>query len=432
MSDSDGSIPPGIRSPFGLACSLLLVGLWGHFLFSLPETYRVRLNDFPAYYGAAEMIASGHPERLYGEDFKWFTNLPVVALLLRPLALFSYADAWKLFWWLQVGSFVATYGLLLVAIRRHFAPLTPPRAALAGGIFLLFAPILHRCLALGQTTPMMVCLFALVYLSYRKPMRRLAGALLGIICVIKIPPNLLIALLVLRRRFQTALPAALVVAAAVALSFLVFGGELVSQFVDRVIANNFGRSEAAFNNQSLEGALMRVLTDRGLADWTTVPRPLPVAIGVWTGAISIALLLGWRGRGMLFSNRTPRDADPKTGSLELELALGVSLMLLLFPVVWIHYYLFLAVPLTLLPFWWQARDLPRPAWLVGLLVLGLWFASGSESHENAHYAAREGERLFRLSTTLQPLGALLLIAGLSFPLAEIAERMRDAGTDEPG
>ena len=57
-----------------------------------------------------------------------------------------------------------------------------------------------------------------------------------------------------------------------------------------------------------------------------------------------------------------------------------------------------------------------------MLVLGRWLASGIESHENAYYAAREGDWLFRMAQNRQPLGALLLVLGLSFPLAEVAKR----------
>ena len=410
------------RTGVKICCVVVLALLWLQFFYSLPATYRVHLNDFPAYYGAATSIADGQPEKLYGSEFKWFTNLPVVALLLRPLATMSYEQAWKFFWWLQVASFVATFGVLLASVRRWFGPLSWPGAALAGVIFLSFAPLLRRCLDLGQTTPLMVLIFALVFAAARSGMARLAGAMLGFICVIKIPPNALIALLLLRRRLQMAWPAALVIGGAVVLSFAIFGAELVGQFLDRVVWDNFGRSEAAFNNQSLEGAFMRIFTDRGLADWTTIARPPAVTLGVVSCAVGLAVLLFRRAPGLLFPSTPPDDRDPRTGSLELEIALGVSLMLLLFPVVWIHYYLFLAVPLTLLPFWWLARELPRPGWLIVLLALGLWWASGAESHTNAYYAAREGDWLFRLAQNRQPLGALLLVIGLSFPLAEVAKR----------
>ncbi len=403
-------------------CGILLAALWLQFFSTLPATYRVHLNDFPAYYGAATFVANGHPEELYGTDFKWFTNLPAVALLLRPLAALPYAQAWKLFWWLQVASFAATFCVLLAGMHRFFGPLTWVNAAFAGAIFLCFAPLLRRCLDLGQTTPMVVLLFALVFLAARSGMERLAGLLLGFICVIKIPPNLLLPLLLLRRRLRVAWPAAAMVAAAVVVSFAVFGSDLVVQFADRVVWDNFGRSQAAFNNQSLEGAFMRIFSGRGLADWTTIERPLPVTLGVVGCGVALGALLAIRAGSFLLPKAPPADHDPRTGSLELEMALGVSLMLLLFPVVWIHYYLFLAVPLTLLPAWWCARGLPRHGWLTAMLALGLWWASGTETHENAYYAAREGDWLFRLVQNRQPLGALLLVIGLSFPLAEIARR----------
>ena len=101
-------------------------------------------------------------------------------------------------------------------------------------------------------------------------------------------------------------------------------------------------------------------------------------------------------------------------------------MLLAFPIVWIHYYLFLVVPLCLLPFWWRGRGLPWRWSVVVPFVLGTWLAGGGEVRENAWYAAREADRLFRLQQSLQPLGVVLLIVALTQPLREIARRQRRA------
>jgi len=420
------SAQPDDERPSGRAATLLLAALFVflaiRFVASLPGTYAVQLNDFPAYYGAGQLVAYGEIERLYTAEFKWFTNLPAVALLFSPLAKLSYAEAWRLFWWLQLSSFVATLGLLTWSVRRHFPPLDLTRFAAVGVIALAFAPVVRRCLALGQTTPMMVLAFALVYLLMRAGRPRSAGALLGLICMIKIPPILLIPLLGLRRRFDVAVPALLVLVAGVAISWGAFGTELMQQYADRVIWDNFGRSEAAFNNQSLDGALMRLFSDRGLADWTTIPRPTSVTLGVLAVALTLGALLMLRAPHFLWPARPPSNGDPQRGSLELELALGVSLMLLLFPVVWIHYYLFLLVPLCLLPFWWQARGVSAPPVAVALVILGGLLASGFESHANSFYQARESDLLFRMRQNLQPLGATLLVVGLSWPLAEIARR----------
>jgi hypothetical protein len=241
---------------------------------------------------------------------------------------------------------------LLWAIRRHYPPLTPQRGILAGIIFFAFGPLMLRCLMLGQTTPIMVLLFALAYLSARAGWTRTGGGLLGLICSIKIPPILIVGLLASRRRLS------LVVSIAMSLSYA-----------------------------------------------------------------AVALLLVWRVRDFVWPSALPRDTDPASNTLDFELALGTLLMLLLFPVVWLHYYLFLVVPLALLPFWWESRGLRwRPATLV-LGISGTILAGGFPVQENAYYVAREGEWLFRQLQSARLLGALLLLAAL---LRELPRAMRAA------
>ncbi len=413
-----------MKSPPTLFILVVTGALWLYFFSTLPATYVVQLNDFPAYYGAGKMIATGQPELLYRGQFKWFTNLPIVAVIFSPLSQLEYPSAWRLFWWIQLASFLTTFAVVCRGIQRHFPPFTAKTFALTSLVFLVFAPVLRRCLVLGQTTPMMVLLFAFIYLAWRAGRFRLAGGLLGVLCLIKIPPMLFIPLLLLRRRFEVGLTALAVLALGVGASFAGFGSELVQQYADRVIWDNFGLAQAAFNNQSLDGLFMRVFSERGLADWSTIPRPVPVTLGVGGCAIAIAALLIARAPGILLPRVAPDDRDPRTGSLELELALGVALMLLLFPVVWIHYYLFLIVPIALLPAWWIARGIPAAPGLIALLVLGVLLASGLESHENAWYEARQGDFLVRMLQNVQPSGALLIVLGLSTPLAEIARRQR--------
>jgi hypothetical protein len=403
--------------------ALLIAGLWIHLFVSLAPTTKLALSDFAGYYRAATVILSGTPEHLYRSEGKAFTNLPVVSLLVAPLAFLDYRDAWRLFWWLQTSSFVAAFALLLWGIRRFLPPLTPARVALASAIFVCFAPLLRRSLIQGQTTPMMVLLLAAIWLLCRARWNRTAGLLLGIVCVIKIPPVLLAGLFLVRRRLALALGALVVVTGSVALSWLLFGTEILGQYADLVIWKNFGGSHAAFNNRSLEGAFLRLLTERSLADWNPAPRPWTVTLCLAASFVGLAWLLLRRGGWtLLWPREATHDDDPRTGSLEIELALGAALMLLVFPVVWIHYYLFLAVPLALLPFWWSRAGLPWRSSSVVLLAAGTWLASGTEVPGNLEVGARSGEALFRLIQSAQPLGALLLVLGLSAPLAELARR----------
>jgi hypothetical protein len=418
------------RRRLELLAWVLLAGLWVQLLASLPATQRVQLSDFAGYYGAAATVLEGEPGRLYLSERKWFTNLPVVALLLAPLASLEYAKAWRLFWWLQALCFAATFAVVLWGASRHLAPLTPGAALLSGALFVSFGPVLRRCLELGQTTPMILLLLAFVWLAARAERPRLAGLLLGIACLVKIPPLLWVGLFALRRRLALAGTALAVVAAGVLASWLIFGGELVGQYAERVIWSNAGASHAAFNNRSLDGAFTRLLTDRSLLDWDPAPRPLPVTLAVAASGLGLAALLAARGGGrLLWPPAAPRDDDPRTGSLELELALGAVAMVLAFPIVWIHYYLLLALPLALLPFWWRARSLPGSPGTIALLLLGAWLASGTDVPGNVEVGERRDEPGFRESQDLQPLGALLLAVGLSTPVAVLARRERESEGD---
>lgn len=413
------------RAPAVLAL-LLLAALWLQLGLSLPATRRVQLADFAGYYGAAQVVLAGEPERLYRSERKWFTNLPVVALLLAPLGSLDYRVAWRLFWWLQVLSFVTSFALLLWGLRRHLPPLTAAGALLAGAVFLCFGPVLRRCLVLGQTTPMVLLGMVGVWLLCRAQRPRLAGLLLGAVCLVKIPPLVWVAIFALRRRLELAGLAVAVLAAGVAASWLLFGGEVLGQYAERVIWSNVGRSHAAFNNRSLDGALTRALTERSLLDWDPEPRHPAVSLALGAVGLGLGGLLAARGGLRLaWPRRAPRDDDPRGGSLELELALGAALMLLVFPIVWVHYYLLLALPMALLPFWWRRSGLPVSAAAVALLAAGTWLASGTEVPGNVEVKQRRDEPGYRMRHDAQPLGALLVAVGLSWPLSELARRQRE-------
>ena len=177
------------RRVLRLAGGVLIVLLWLRFLATLPDVYPVRTNDFPAYWAAGKMVLEGAPEQIYSPKWKWYTNLPVVSVLLVPLALLEYETAWAVLWWISVGSFVLVFALLVYALARYFPPLDPIRVAVVALVFFSFAPVMRRCLSLGQTTPLMVLLFVIVYLLARAGRERWAGLVLGVICTIKIPPS---------------------------------------------------------------------------------------------------------------------------------------------------------------------------------------------------------------------------------------------------
>lgn len=392
----------------------------------------VRENDLPAYYNAGQLIAAGKPDLLYGSSFRpqhnRFTNLPIVAPLFVPLAKLDYAAAWHLFWWLQVLSYVGTGAALLFAVRRHGPPLDAPRAALVLSIWAAFIPTLHRCLVLGQSTPMLVFVFALFVLTVQAGRLRGAGALLGVICLMKIPPMLLLPLLALRRRTGIAGIAFGIWLAAVGLSALVFGADTLQRFAQWVIFDNAGGSIASFNNQSLDGAWMRLLSTKSLVDWTPTPRPGVVLLAdVGSFALLGSGLLRFTRAG-LWPDRAPDEADPRRGTLVVELWIGVLLMLLVFPVVWIHYYLFALVPLALVPSWLAARGRVWRPWQWAAFAAGVFALGSVPVYGNVYYELREADPVFRMLQNLRPLGALGLLA-LALPLARDSIRVNRPAAD---
>jgi len=126
-------------------------------------------------------------------------------------------------------------------------------------------------------------------------------------------------------------------------------------------------------------------------------------------------VLLWRGRRLVWPRRSPDDDDD--GTLEVEIGLGVALMLVVFPIAWIHYFQFLVVPVTLLPFWWRREGLPPRDPAVAILAIGVLLAAGGAVREGAYYSHFETQTGFRVLQCARTLGALLLVWGFARALA---------------
>jgi len=391
----------------------------GRFLAVLPLTYPPRTEvDFPAYHEGGRLLIEGEIDRLYSDDFKEFQNLPLVTVFLAPLGALDYDQAWRVLWWTNLASIVAALAVLLFCIRRFFPPLDAEGLLIALALYFWFAPIMHRSLVLGQTTPIMVLLLAAFYALARRGRSTFSAIVLGSICLVKIPPLALVGVFLARRRVRLVAGALVVVLLGLAISLAVFGLDLNLQYGRRVIWTNAGKALAAFNNQSLLGSMLRLLTDRGLTDWRLLPPPFVVTVLHRSALLLLIGALLWRGRRLVWPARPP-DGDPDE-TLEVEIGLGVSLMLLIFPIGWIHYFQFLVVPVTLLPFWWRAAGLPPRGPTVAILAIGILLAAGGMVRDGAYYAHFENETLFRILQCSRTLGALLLAWGYARALGDAA------------
>lgn len=393
----------------------------------LSSTYTPRLNDFPAYYEAGRAVLENRAGDLYLKLSKEFTNLPALSLFFVPISMFGYDTAWHILWW---SSIVALAGTLLLLVKATHV-LTPPdegsSAFLPALIFLAYAPLMHRCLVLGQTTPLAVLLLALCVFLLLRGRNIGAGVALGALCALKIPPLLLLGVFAARRRWTTVATAVAVLLFTVTASWLLFGAESMSQYAERIFGANSRGGLATFNNQSLDGLWMRTFSSTSLTDWTQIPRPSAATLALFVSLLTIFtvfVLAGWK---FFTANVDASRGNPQQETVELEVGLGSALMVLVLPVVWTHYFLFLSVPFALLPIWWRRNNLPYRRITTALLLLGVLLTAWPHVYEDSYYFTRDTLGSLRLILAGRTVGALVLL-GLCLVGMKLWSKNRTADT----
>ncbi len=198
--------------------------------------------------------------------------------------------------------------------------------------FLMFRPV-------GQTihwaqTNFLLLLFAILFWRYRR--HRLSGLWLGFGTLVKPLFGILLLFPLLRRQWGVVLAAALLLLASVAATAAVFGLAPLSNYIFDGPGNRYP-SELFTQplNQSLSSWVLR-LTKASLHGAVSLFHPLFLALAAIPVGITLWLLVRARWR---------------TG--DAELALLLTLGLLVYPAVLMHYAVLLLIPLLLV---WKLRD----------------------------------------------------------------------------
>jgi len=204
----------------GLA-ALLLVVRW-------QDAMQQPLNIFPAYYTAAKLIERGGDIAQFYED-KWFmqrvdefapgrletynANTPMLGFFFLPLAKLSYEDARRL---TSVLAFTALMAAMVLMIRElKVSGVWRGAAVLA----VFTAPTTLVNLGLAQVYPIVLLLFVLIWLSWRRARCAIGGAFLGIAIAFKTAGVFLVPLMFLERRWRALSAMVAVIAVLVALTF---------------------------------------------------------------------------------------------------------------------------------------------------------------------------------------------------------------------
>jgi alpha-1,2-mannosyltransferase len=247
-----------------------------------------------------------------------FTYPPFAAVAFVPLAVVPT--------WLAAAALTAASIAALAVVVALVRPAPWWTVALLTVAALALEPV-WRNLAFGQVN---LLLMLLVVADLARPERRWSGVLVGVAAGIKLTPLVFVVLLVLVGRRWVAGRAALAFAGTVAVGFLLAPGWSAAYWSDRVIdPKRVGPSSLA-HNQSVHGALTRLLDGQpSTLLWLAVAAPVALAV----------LLVGvgcWR-RG-----------EPLLGTCVAALA-----MLIASPISWSHHWVW-AVPLALL-LWERSR-----------------------------------------------------------------------------
>ena len=244
-----------------------------------------------------------------------FTYPPFATVVLVPLAVLPLGLAAAL--WAAAST--AALAAVVALVRRELGRPAPGWLAAALTAAALAVEPVWQNLTFGQIN---VLLMLAVLVDLLRPDRRWSGVLLGVAAGIKLTPLVFVALLLLVGRRTAAGRAVLTFAGTVALGLAAMPAAAPAYWTHRLLDGSRVGPPALAHNQSVYGALTRLLDGRPpTLLWLAVAVPLGLA----------ALLAGarwWR-----------HDRVLGTG-------LAALAMLLLSPVSWSHHWVW-AVPLAL-------------------------------------------------------------------------------------
>ena len=268
-----------------------------------------------------------------------FVNIPILAWLFVPLVpLGEEAAGWA---FLAIGVVAALAAWALLTRMGHAqAKVAAPLLFLG----LVNGPMINS-LREGNTTHIILLLLVLALLLWRSRWDYVAGLVLGVCAVIKLPLLLFGAYFLLRGKWRVVLGGVTSIATAVLLSLAAYGLQGNIDWYRDSVEPFLGGVIPAFNVQSIDGFLVRLWTGESrLHDWDPMlPNTVHKVIRhiLFLLIYGSALWLGWRNSraepvSALNSELSARDT--------LEFVLVINLAIVTSPISWTHYYLLLLIP----------------------------------------------------------------------------------------
>jgi hypothetical protein len=207
---------------------------------------------------------------------------------------------------------------------------------------------------------MILLLMTSALLCWKKGLPVITGALLGLAAIVKLPLALFGFYFLIRRRWRAAAGFFATVSGIATLSVIVHGIMMHQVWLQKCVVSYIGKPIAGFNVQSLYGFLAR-LYGGDVLDW----RPLIIGGSYPVVRILFTAILLCTAGFVLWRSGSPRDFP---GAV-LEFSVVLLLLLLLSPISWSHYYLWLLLPQA---FWIKGDiSLPPGRWWLMLAAVAL-------------------------------------------------------------
>ncbi len=291
-------------------------------------------NDFnKAYYPAGKLIFQ-NPVSLYKEEcHTGFVNIPIIAILCIPFSSFNLDIAQVLVSILSILCLVSTIYLLIKS-----STLYKEQILLLAGLFVINGPLAYS-LREGNSTHFVLLLLLAALICLETKREVWAGILLAISALIKLPLFLFGVYFLLRKRWQVFLSMSVATGVIVGASLLMFGIDLHQVWLQQCVLPNSGNPVAAYNVQSLDGFLARLLTDGNLFNWN------PVTVGWQFKVVRYVLLSVLVGGAIWICWRSKSPITSEDENLEFSIVLCMAVIIS--PISWTHYYLFFLLPLSL-------------------------------------------------------------------------------------
>jgi len=292
-------------------------------------------GDFDkAYYPSGQLILH-NPEELYHNSSVviGFINFPIVAALFIPLSSLDQSVA------RLVLTFLGFSAIALICyqlVKR--TGISGWKKIMLVGLFVINGPLLLS-LRQGNLTHFVLFLLFAAWWCLEERRAFSLGMLLAVAALIKLPLFLLGFYFFLRGHWQVIAGFMSMLLALVSASFLFFGADLHLTWFQKCILPYVGSPLTAYNVQTVDSFLARLLFGYRHHDWSALSVGLDFYLVKF---LLIAFLVGgtlavcWRAK-------PPHSMEVKN----LEFCITLCLALLIAPISWTHYYLFLLLPLSL-------------------------------------------------------------------------------------